>query len=718
MATAPATITILITTSTPDASAMLPRNDTPTVAADATLAAARQATAGAATAGAAAAATAGAEAADRSATEAAGATENARATEGARAATEAARVTEVARATADTLAAETAETARDTATEAAGATAGAATATQAACEIGSGGGETETTASEPSGPPTIAPRERDEDLGLGEDDAGTADSVADPACGPITPTTTPEAINDAEPIATVEPTATAIEGDGAAPGDQTPAIIVRDGQDDSVTGQVTPSPTVPEVTETLEAISPIDDAAPTVAVDGSDPTPADGLATSAPVAPDPTETAVPIVPDDSDSTRAIGQQTPTIGAGSSDTVVVGESPTADLVLTTTPEAIIDDGQGGAPTEPSTGVVDPTTASALVSLPTGDAQGGPLVLSSDQSRFLVGDGRGGPLWIVNRTGNAIPVQVDGAFYPMWEPGGNRFLITYYPADSSDPAVGMVDATTGAVVRVEVGAMPVPPDDTVDVDGDTARGDAVETETDDGIVVPDGDEASDDPNDGSDADGGDASEATLVQAPVGPVRDVPGGWLAGRPVVQRTYPEDPARGIELWRPGDTVPFWTAVGQEGRTLHPFQAGDRVVLAASGGWVAVSASGAEEDLGPETTGGEITDGVIGPGGVIAYVAQGQLLIARLAAPGLETVIVTDDAARVGFDWAPDGSALVTTSGSTLTVISPSGAIIGSADLTPAGAARAPAWVTDGVLFIDAATGQLWFLPGTSLPS
>ncbi|MEJ7763541.1 MAG: hypothetical protein WKF80_12180, partial [Thermomicrobiales bacterium] len=198
----------------------------------------------------------------------------------------------------------------------------------------------------------------------------------------------------------------------------------------------------------------------------------------------------------------------------------------------------------------------------------------------------------------------------------------------------------------------------------------------------------------------------------------VREGPGGWLAGHPIVPRTYPDDPARGIELWRGGESVPFWTAVGQERRTLHPFQAGDQIVLAASGGWVAISANGDEVDLGPETTGGEISDGVIGPGGVIAYVAQGQLLIASLDAPGANPAAVAGGGDARGFDWAPDGSALVVTSGSTLTIVSPSGDVTATADVSPAGAARAPAWVTDGVLFIDAATAQLWFLPGSALPS
>ncbi|MDQ3514775.1 MAG: hypothetical protein M3462_14185, partial [Chloroflexota bacterium] len=595
--------------------------------------------------------------------------------------------------------------------QAAGATASAeaessaaAVATKAACEAGSGGGEVGTATAESSGPPTIAPRggttgsrtdDADDDPGdvptdpscEDDDDSGEAGSIVsdvETATAETAETETATADPDSDQIATAIPTV------ATDPATGTPVIVDRDGDDGSPVNGETSTADLPATVEvTATPVRPTTTPAgiveptqnPTVTTGQGEPTAVDGTR-EGPPGESPTETAVPIVPDDPDDVEDIDPTAP------ADAVVVpGNTPVTDP----TPSAavVVDDGQGGEPSPPSTGVDDAVQAAPLIGLPTGESQGGPLVLSSSQRWFLVGDGRGGPLWVVDRAGRSVQVQVGGAFYPMWEPGGDRFLIAYYPAGAPGPSVGVVDAATGALTPVEVGVAPVEADDAVIIDVDD------DVETGDGAADP----------------------TAAPVTPTGAVRDVPAGWLGGRPIVQRTYPDDPDRGIELWRSGDAAPFWTAVGQQGRTLHPFQADDAIILAASGGWVAVSASGAEVDLGPETTGGEITDAAIGPAGMIAYVVQGQLVIADLAAPGANPVVIAAGAG-VGFDWAPDGSALVVTSGATLAIVSPSGATIATLDVSPAGATRAPAWVTDGVLFIDAATGQLWLLPATALPS
>jgi len=475
---------------------------------------------------------------------------------------------------------------------------------------------------------------------------------------------------------------------GAEPSD---VVIVDDASpgetdaDDESTATVTPTP----VPNDMSGEAPTPTAAP---VDVVTPTASEPVVTATSEADDtvPTKTAVPIVPDDTSGTGTEATSVPdgvaieaTATVDPTAAVVVpDESPAVDLDPTAV--IVVDDDPGTSTTMASTGVDGQDEPAPVLDLPAGAAPGGALALSLDQGRFLVGDGRGGPLWVVGRDGPTTRVAVDAAFYPMWEPGGGRFSITYYPAGSDQPSVAVVDAATGALTPVTIG--PPTGADPAAVEDDAVSGGDEEVSAED--------------------EGG------------GVVRDVSAGWLGGQPIVQRTYPDDPGRGVELWRAGDTAPFWSAPGQAALTRHPFQAGDRVILAASGGWVAVSASGAEADLGPVTTGGAtITDAVVGPSGTIAYATSGQVLIAPATSPGAVVLVMSVSGGEAAwFDWSPAGDALVIADGAGLTFVAADGTVLGTVAVP--GSPQGPGWVGDGVLYVDAATQRLWLLPTASLPT
>lgn len=361
-----------------------------------------------------------------------------------------------------------------------------------------------------------------------------------------------------------------------------------------------------------------------------------------------------------DSTAPLVESTEPVAAPTETAAIVqlpGQTATPAPVEPDGPASIAttatDDGVA-VPSEPagtsvqSTGVDAPATFESIASdLPAGTAPGGPLTVSPDQNRFVVGT-NGGPLWIAGFDGLVVPIDAPEPYFPLWSPDGSRLLVAYYPDNPDSAALGEIDATTGNVC-----ALTSQPDNTL-------------------------------------------------------TRDVPAGWLGQTAVYQRTYLDDPSRGIELWRVGDDAPFWTLEGEQAYTVHPISLGQSVLLATSAGWFEVASNGDATNLGPASITGRIDEFAVGPAGRIAYASEGQLVIASIENPGTALTTPAYSASGGGFDWSPDGDRLVIAAGPTLTFVTQAGETI--ATLEPAGSSSVsgPYWTSRGVLFLTNDSAEL----------
>jgi dipeptidyl aminopeptidase/acylaminoacyl peptidase len=267
------------------------------------------------------------------------------------------------------------------------------------------------------------------------------------------------------------------------------------------------------------------------------------------------------------------------------------------------------------------------------------------MSPDQDRFVVGT-NGERLWIVDLNGEQVEIAGSEPFYPTWSPDGSQILVAFYPENPDGSVLGVVDANTGRVTN---------------------------------LTAQDGDSLT---------------------------RDVPAGWLGQTPVFQRTYLNEPDRGVELWRAGDDAPFWSMDALEVYTAHPISVGQSFLLATSGGWLQVAADGGSTNLGPSAITERFTELLVGPAGMLAYAGQGQLVLAPLEAPGNLSGTFSYDGN--GFDWSPDGSRLAVAAGSELLVLTPNGEVQATLAISSGGFVSGPYWTSQGILYMDSAANAL----------
>lgn len=500
----------------------------------------------------------------------------------------------------------------------------------------------------PAGPPTIAPR--------GARDQGSTATAAPPrsvrtgsAESPTLEPTQPAP----EPTQTPPPMATATSE---------PAVVAADLPTVTAAATCQPAETVPNGPPT---IAPSDGVAPPSTGDEDPCAPPSASAGSGvaepfattPPEPESTTDSQVVVPG---ATATLIESTEPVAAPTEPAAIVqlpGETATpvpadpdsaTSIATNSTEEGVsVPDGPVGTSVE-STGVDGSDPSESIASeLPAGTAPGGPLAVSPDQNRFVIGT-NGGPLWIAGFNGSLVPIDAPDPYFPVWALDGSRLLIAYYPDNPDSAALGEVDATSGSV-----SALTSQPDNT-------------------------------------------------------PTRDVPAGWLGQSAVYQRTYVNEPSRGIELWRVGADAPFWTLEGEQAYTAHPISLGQSVLLATSAGWFEVASSGDATNLGPASITGRIDEFAIGPTGMIAYASEGQLVIASVENPGNVLASPSYSASGGGFDWSPDGGRLVIADGATLTFVTQAGETIATLESSEGGLISGPYWTTRGVLFLDSDTDAL----------
>jgi predicted anti-sigma-YlaC factor YlaD len=508
-------------------------------------------------------------------------------------------------------------------------------------------------------PPVMetVPSSADIEPGATDTPTGTAtgvpatDAVDEPTPGVPSPTPTCEPAGDAvgemptiaprdgandlpqgeESDCAVAATATAAAEATFEDGDQETGIATSAATSETETAAIVESDAPTPVSDPEESVATaandVPEIAPTESLDAGEP----ATETPALVVPDvPTEVATEpaedgvIVPSGG-TEAALGEETPD-----------GETDEADTVDVVSTE--------------STGV-DGLAAAELVlaGLPTGNAAGGPLPVSPDGNRFVLG-ANGEQRWIVGFDGSSIPISGNEVYYAIWSPDGRQLLVAYYPDNSELTSLGVVDAATGQVTAVT-----------------------------------------------SPEDEGPAH------------RDVPGGWLGETAVYQRTYPDRPDMGVELWRLGDEAPFWSMEGVEVLTNHPIPFGSEFLIATSAGWLAIDAGGGASNLGPVDFAERVTESALG-GGMIAYARQGQLVIAPTTALGSPSAVIPYSGG--GFDWAPDGTRLVIAGGASLTFITPDGTTVATLTGEEVAPVVAPYWSTSGIRFIDSASAQMFEIP------
>ena len=546
----------------------------------------------------------------------------------------------------------------------------AATATEAPSATA-----TEAPAAQSVGPPTIAPRDATGDAAP----AATAPSRRVRTAGGETATVTPEAV-EIDPTATPTPRLVATSGPVVATVTPlAPAETCEPAVDDD--GRSGP-PTIAPMN--ADAPAPAEDDPCATAPTAENAETEDVTATAADV-PEPTEASQLVVPDAIESLPA-----ETVAAGGTAAVVEVDDEVATAMAaivevpadspSETPVPVVPDTSTGTAREPAEGItlpgetevadetaggiaatatsevmaaggestgVDGVAAAEVIvaALPVARAPGGPLPLAPDGNRFVAG-ANGEQLWIVGFDGATQAIGGPEPFYPTWSPDGGQLLIAYYPDDSEGSSLGVVDAFSGAVTRL------------TEQDGDAVH------------------------------------------------RDVPAGWQGQTPVFQRTYLDEPNRGVELWRGGEAAPFWSMEDVEVYTVRPISSDRGFLLATSAGWLSVGAGGDASNLGPSAITGRIDKFAVGPGGVLAYANQGELVIASVDAPG--NVRVALAYGGNGFDWSPDGNQLAVANGSSIAFVTRAGETVATAETWSGAAVSGLAWTGQGVLFIDSESGEL----------
>ena len=172
-----------------------------------------------------------------------------------------------------------------------------------------------------------------------------------------------------------------------------------------------------------------------------------------------------------------------------------------------------------------------------------------------------------------------------------------------------------------------------------------------------------------------------------------RDVPAGWNGEAPVILRTD-RDRAAYAELYVAGSGEPFWRRedIGLAG--LGAIQAGGGFLVPTTDGWLLVDQGGGEQNLGPVVS-GEVRAMVVGPNGLLAYLAGGSVWVGAATNPAGAAPI----AAGSGFDFAPTGDRIAVTDGASLTVYDLGGGVIESWTPEDGSAVGAPYWNGDGIV-------------------
>ncbi len=204
-------------------------------------------------------------------------------------------------------------------------------------------------------------------------------------------------------------------------------------------------------------------------------------------------------------------------------------------------------------------------------------------------------------------------------------------------------------------------------------------------------------------------GGGSDSVSPPGPEGEAfRDVPAGWSGGTPVFMRTD-RDRQRYVELYAAGSDSPFWRRENTQVVSLTPIQVGGGYLIATTEGWIFVDGGGTESGGGPSPF-DEVTAGVAGAGGLVAFLADGGVYVASASNPGGAAYI----GAGNGFDISPNGDAIAISDGGSLTVYSIGGGVIDAWTPADGSGVGAPYWTGDGIIVPTG--GALRIVPGSEI--
>jgi hypothetical protein len=454
-----------------------------------------------------------------------------------------------------------------------------------------------------------------------------------------TDTDVPESTETMAPSETSEPTQTA-----TPPPTDTPVPTDTATEEPSVKPQPTDTPTeTATATETATEIPP----ATPVATDTPKPTKTPKPEPTDTPEPTATPTQPPIVPRGGDTEPADATEVPQ----EEPTEEPAEQPTAEATDTgiepTDNTAVPEEETPAPPDETATNqttAAEVTLADAekVFDLPGGvSSPTGPMAISSGLDSAIVY--QDGQLAFMDFSGNIIPIAA--GTMPMWSPLGQ--LVLYQNAtEAQSSAIATWDLSDGSIYQVT------------------------------GNEQPEG----------------------------GSVSDVPAGWIDANLYYLRIFNERPGY-VELhqwdWNGESDSLIWSHEDVNLAADHPISTGEAILIPTDSTWLSITPDGNEAELGANTT-GAVGDALISPfGTLIVYVGGGQLNVAPIESPGsVQAVIPFPDG---GFDISYDGEQIVTAGSDGLVTFDiDDGTQLNFIANGEGMHATAPAWTSDGILFMD----------------
>lgn len=290
--------------------------------------------------------------------------------------------------------------------------------------------------------------------------------------------------------------------------------------------------------------------------------------------------------------------------------------------------------------------DIASAQVVGKLPSGSsAPAGPLqVAASDDAVVILGPNGG--LGVDDFSAGFSSLGND-ASRGIWSPKGILLLVSYVPGGGSSPSIAVFDRDTGTLTPVSQQAQDQPAH-----------------------------------------------------------HDVPAGWIGQDLYYLRTFPDQNGR-VELHRAfydgSDDQVIWSSDQLGLVTDQPIPTGDGFLLATDNGWLLIDSNGDASDLGSVVGGGAITQGSVSPSDdQVAYVEDGQLVIAPLSNPGSASVALPYSGADgTGYSWSPSGRYLVISDGQTLHIYANDGTLLETLANSSGEGVGAPQWMSDGIWFI-----------------
>lgn len=201
-------------------------------------------------------------------------------------------------------------------------------------------------------------------------------------------------------------------------------------------------------------------------------------------------------------------------------------------------------------------------------------------------------------------------------------------------------------------------------------------------------------------------------TTSPSATGPHTDTPLGWLNGEVIYQRIDAQGSVayRAISFDPVSRTIADDRLLGDGGSEieslLRPYPVDGGFLVLARETWLFVDNGGLQVRDGNPYGEGVGLIRIDQANGELAYVAGGELVIASLAAPG--TPLVRIPFSGSDFALAPDGQRIVLVTGAGLEVVGRDGQVLATYANPDGLAIGGVAWTTEGILVVDASSGQL----------